>query len=524
MGHNITVSYESMVDLDIFRLCREFFDAGNLIADKEIEDFMNKYLTDDALEIKRRSTIIGFLSVNTESKNLIQSIIEEYRNLSQCLSDLDRGPRPLLTYAQMLHAMEAYTASVELMCTLFLSKESTASVITEISDVIVDVKNSPFFAKVQICLLQVKKLLQPLSNLTLAVNISESGEAVQISITDINSGSEQLVGMFSGSKENINSLCDVAPIKLRSPYSYLEGYILEQVEKRLATQLNAALRVLKQIDINILREWYDWLAPMDLYYKGLLFVNKLKQYNCQLCQPNPSHGIFEAEDMGYPHLVLTGYKPVPQAFHFSLGDTIMITGANSSGKTSALKSFAQNSILAQLGFWVPARLFRFHPYKQWLTIFSAGEDLQMRASRFQQEAEQMNMVTQIASHDTCMLFNEPFTSTNPDEAAALMCDIIIKLSKKKTTLLLVTHIYDIYELLDRSNLTFIRSFVTGIQFDADKVKYTYTLEEKEPDGLSYARLLADEYGFSIDKMLINTDEMKELKNFMMEGNDSETKK
>jgi len=140
----------------------------------------------------------------------------------------------------------------------------------------------------------------------------------------------------------------------------------------------------------------------------------------------------------------------------------------------------------------------------------------MRASRYQQEAEQMRRVIKIADPDTCLLFNEPFTSTNPAEAAELLRDIIIGLRQKGTTMILVTHIYNVYSLLCGANIP-VRSYVTGLDPDSDSRMHTYILNEKAPDGLSYARLLARECGFGIGGLPGDPGEMNALKEFMMGG-------
>ena len=512
--NNVSLSREALIDLDIFPLFHGFYRTGRLLDDDTIEAFIKMYISGDPHEISRRSEILEYLSANEASKNLIETIIAECGNLSRNLHDIDSSLRPLQVYTQTLQAMEAYTSSIEHMESLFANHNSNSPAVSTISDFIIAEKASPFYAKVKDCLIHINTLIKPIKNVNLAVNIAESGMPVQIGVTDINCGEYALNGLFSGPRDGINSLCDTEPVKVRSSYIYLEGFILDQIEKQWASPLKAALRLLSKIDLNNLRIWRDWLKHISLYHVGLLLLLRLKEQNCHICRPTPSANILDAKDIVYPHLALSGHRPVSQMFSFSLGDIVMITGANSSGKTSALKAFAQNTILAQLGFWIPAREFHFIPYKKWFTVFSAGEDNEMRASRFQQEAEQMSLAAKTSGSDSCILLNEPFTSTNPIEAAILLRDIILDINKKGCTLILVTHIYDVYPLLRQSANRPIRSYVTGLLTEAGKIKHTYTLKEKEPDGRSFARLLAAEYGFNITSMIKDFDKVIALENFM----------
>ena len=509
----VEISQKTLMNLDLIRLCREFFIQGNLISDDGIASFFTKYLTRDAGEIKRRNEILGQLRMNKDSMQLIDAINKKNEQLFHSLSVLNHPTRLLMYCSHMRYALEGYINTVNCMERLFTPETSPAFI--EIAGFIRRQKDSSVFHEIQDGLLQAGKILMPLDNITLAVNMSESGQAVQIGVTGINSGFSVLTGIFDNSQE-INSLCSAAPVKLRGSLSYLEEYIISEVEKQWVAPLNAVKRIYAKIDLEKLRNWCTWLESMDLYHKGLLFWDKLEIAGCIVCQPEPCPDEVSAYGMYYPHLSLTAPIPVPQSFGFSLSDTVIITGANGSGKTSALKSFTQNCVLAQLGFWIPAKVFRFIPYRQWYTIFSAGEDKQMRASRYQQEAEMMRHCLEIANPDVCLLFNEPFTSTNPLEAAGLLCNIITKLHRKNVTLIIVTHIFDVYQSLKQESGIAMRSYVAGKQQEANRLNHTYSLEEKEPDGLSYARLLAQKYGFSLSELLEDAAEIDALEVFMTE--------
>ena len=525
----VNISKETMADLDIFDLCRSFF-LSQALEDNEIEIFIKTYLSADISEIQRRSEIIGGLSKNPESKSLIASIIAECKRMSHNISAISRSPRPLMACTGTLHALKAYISSINYLEKLFIYGSTPA--INEIAEFIRKEKESAFYAQVQNSLQYADNLIKPLDSVTLAVNMSEAGQAAQIAVTDINGHMEKLTGIFGGVRDNINSLCDAAPIKQRGQLAYLEDYIIAQVEKQWSPQLNAALRAFKKISIEKLHGWHNWLMHIKLYHKGLLLLDKLNPLGCAGCRPEPCiDGFINAEGMLYPHMVLSELLPIPQTFKFSTGDAVIITGANNSGKTSVLKAFAQNCILAQLGFWIPAKFFKFSPFKQWSSVFSAGEDDEIRASRYQQEAERMSMAVETADNRTCLLFNEPFTSTNPAEAAPLLCEITASLYQKGVTLIFVTHIYDVYKLLRQEGIVRMRSYVTAVGPSGGKNygrvgweeraehcdRLQYKLEEKEPDGLSYAKSVAKEQDFCLESLIGDPDEVSALEEFIAGG-------
>ena len=512
----VRIPRESLTDLDIFPLFKEFISAVYPLKDDDIESFINTYMTADINEILRRNEILYGLSKNAESKNLMASVIGEYHRLSNSLSVLEGKPRPLMAATQMLNALNAYISSIDYFDNLFISGEVIE--INKLAEFIQSQKSSAFYSQVRETLNQVNLLFKPLKNATLAVNLRDSGDAVQIGVTNINLGDNKLFGLFGNENERVNSLFNPVQVKLRSPLVHLEDFILVQVEKQWAKPLSKTLRLLKKINKEILVIWMNWIRHIALYYLGLLLWDKLIKAGSMICKPELCMEEMEAESMQYPYLILsTVQAPIPQDFSLYSGDAVLITGANGSGKTSTLKAFAQNCILAQLGFWIPAKRFRFIPYHQWFTVFSAGEDNVMQTSRFQQEAERMRLAIEIPSpQSTCLLLNEPFTSTNPVEASELLRDIIIQLNEKKMTLILVTHMYDIYHML-RKSIVSLRSYTTIAYAEAGKIIHTYSLVEKEPDGLSYARILAKEHKFSIGDLIQNQDEARALELYLTGG-------
>jgi len=512
-NNGVIMTRDGMEDLDVFRLFRAFFPADTSTEDADIVHFLHTYLTYDANEIKRRSEIVGALQKNSESLLGVERIVAQHKRLSHSLSELGRSQRPLLFYTYMRHAQEAYIASIEHAQNLF---NSDVPAMAEIAGAICHIRTSSFYAEVQDCLRRINAKINPLRNLTLAVNLTEAGQVAEIGISNINHPVGILNGLFNGASTQVNSLCDDVPVKIRSPLVHLEAYIVSQVETQWAASLKSVMRELKKIDMEKLCAWRDWLQHIKFYHKGLLLAEKLKQAGVCTCRPEPCDTGIAAEEMLYPHMALTKRTPVQQTIRFDIGNAVLITGANSSGKSSVLKALAQNVMLAQLGFWVPARSLRFIPFKRYFTVFAAGEDRQMIASRYQQEAEKMMAAVDSADADSFVLLNEPFTSTNPKEAAELLCDIVTRLSRKGTTLMVVTHLYDVYHLLLEAGVA-VRSYVTGLTSDADKIVHTYALQEKTPDGLSYARHLAREYGFSIDRLVSDRDMASKLESFMLEA-------
>jgi len=310
LSKTAVISSESLKDLDIFNAC------------PTLELILQTYITYDAEEILKRSEVIGELCI--QDLSLVLGLVKASENLARYLKEIQKSQRPLMEYSFLLYALEAYLSSVEIAAKLLSSAE--------------DEEASIFYASAKETVAKVRETITPPKSITLAVNISESGEPLQIGITDIDIGADEVIGVLGKNKIDVNSLCEAVPVASRSAHGYLETYIHDQIEKQWGAPINSALRQMRKIDINYLQEWAEWLKPIELYYTGLVVMGLLKKNGANLCRPAPS--IFgtcakktKVESMLYPHLVLSGKSVKAQDFQFTQGDIIMITGANSAGKT-----------------------------------------------------------------------------------------------------------------------------------------------------------------------------------------------
>ena len=509
LSSKVDISHRVLDDLNIFHMFQICFEMNNRKNNDEIEDFLFSYLTYDADEIKRRNEIISYLVLKPDAESLIKKIINERSLLHSSLDKLNKTNRPLITYNLALKALKSYIVTVDTMNILFSQEDCSKPNAAAITRFINSIKESAFYLDIKDKIKESEKHVVRLDNVTLAVNVLTDGQAEQIAVTGINCEPENVDGLF-GSKERANSLSNVIKVKSRNEIVNLELYIIDKVEKLWSAPLNKILREYKKIDFNILNEWCNWIEHMVLFQKGVYIAKQMILNNCKLSRPIISDGEINAEKMLYPDLVLAGFTSVPQDINIKKGVTTIITGANSSGKTSALKSIAQNYLLAQLGFLVPAYKFIFIPYTKWFSVFSPGEDKDMHFSRFQQEAVIMNTVLAEVTPGSIIFLNEPFTSTNPHEAIKLLHDIIVKLNKMCITIIIVTHLFDLYYSLREH--TKISSYVTGTAQKDNKMVYTFNLEKREPDGYSYAKHVAEEYGFTYTNIIKDKKEIEIYKN------------
>jgi len=157
----------------------------------------------------------------------------------------------------------------------------------------------------------------------------------------------------------------------------------------------------------------------------------------------------------------------------------LITGPNASGKTTFIKSIMINTIITQqfgMGFYEKARIRPYIHFHCYLNI----PDTSGRDSLFQAESRRCKEVIDALEEDdqgySLCLFDELFSGTNPEEAAASAFAFIEYLSKKSNCrFLLTTHFYDVCLKID-SNKSILNLHMDAHK-ENEKIKYFYKIKK-----------------------------------------------
>jgi DNA mismatch repair ATPase MutS len=170
---------------------------------------------------------------------------------------------------------------------------------------------------------------------------------------------------------------------------------------------------------------------------------------------------------------------------------IMITGANSGGKSTFLRSVGVARLMMQSGMFVAAHSFRASVSEGLFTHFIREEDATMSSGRLDEEMSRMNDIAEAVSPRCVVLFNESFASTNEREGSEIARQIIRGLLEADVTVFYVTHLYDLAEsfYLEQSGSTlFLRA---ERQVDGQR---SFKLVEAEPLPTSFGEDLYQRLG------------------------------
>ncbi len=135
---------------------------------------------------------------------------------------------------------------------------------------------------------------------------------------------------------------------------------------------------------------------------------------------------------------------------------IILTGANAGGKSTTIKAFVQNILLAQTFGIAAATKFALTPFTKLITYLNITDDLSNGKSLFKAEVERaqtlVNTINGLAANQFgfCAI-DELFTGTAADAGEACALDLINKLSHKlNTNFVFATHYQDLTKLAAKS--------------------------------------------------------------------------
>ena len=173
------------------------------------------------------------------------------------------------------------------------------------------------------------------------------------------------------------------------------------------------------------------------------------------------------------------------------GELLILTGANQGGKTVFLLSMGLGQWLAQLGFPVPAAEAAVSPAENILTIFAPNGQRYGRKGLLAEEAGRIAAAVESLTGGSMVLFNEPLTSTGPEETKSISAEVIAVCMAAGARGIWVTHVYELAS--NRANLeealpwgSRLGSLRIVLEEVGGETRFTYRVERGEPKGYSHA--------------------------------------
>ncbi len=215
---------------------------------------------------------------------------------------------------------------------------------------------------------------------------------------------------------------------------------LEEEEERIRRELSLAISQHAQV----LNSNCDKMGALDVALGKAMFA---VGHRCVRPEIVPEH-IVEIEDgrnlQVEDILKEKGKEYCPVSISLADGVTC-ITGANMGGKTISLKLSGQVAILAQYGFFVPARKAKVGLSNYIQILIGDSQSVERGLSSFGSEMEELKIMLDNSVERTLLLIDEIASGTNPVEGLALSKSLVDYLLQRPYISLITTHFETVTE-------------------------------------------------------------------------------
>jgi hypothetical protein len=241
-------------------------------------------------------------------------------------------------------------------------------------------------------------------------------------------------------------------------------------------------------------------AELGFYVSCLNLADRLAAKGIPTTVPEPAEPstlAFSSTDLRDACLELQSRDPVVgtdvQADGKSL---VIITGANSGGKSTFLRSVGVAQLMMQCGLFVTAGSYRANVTRAVFTHFIREEDAAMTSGRLDDELRRMSVIADRIGPNCLMLFNESFAGTNEREGSEIGHQVVRALLDAQIKVFFVSHRFDFAERFHRENA---RSTLFLRAERRPDGRRNYKLAVKEPLPTSFGEDLYYQLGAWLDE-------------------------
>lgn len=260
--------------------------------------------------------------------------------------------------------------------------------------------------------------------------------------------------------------------KLRNEIEKVLRYLSSFIRNRI-TDIRQNLFVFKELDVMFAKARYA------------LKINGVKaniSTKCEIELINARHPLIDASEVVSNDIVIKNEK------------LMIITGANTGGKTITLKTVGLFALMNQVGLFISAHERSVLPiFDKVFTLMGDNQSLENNLSTFSSHVLDIKYILDNASSNSLVLLDEIGNGTNPSEGSALAIAVLETLCMRNCKTIATTHYNELKDYAQTKDYVMNAS----VKFDTKNLAPTYKLM-LNVSGLSYALMISERLGLSKD--------------------------
>jgi hypothetical protein len=476
-------------------------------------------LTPDTQTIRWRQAVLADFLANPTLVDTAVGLLQRLANLQTGSPMLGKRQRNLLLEtADHLAELDSFVKVVEDLHTALAASQLQSEALQQVHANLTAVVADPNFQALQAELPELRKPLERITSLTVGINLDvelrpESAVLLSINAYRVGGGASWLlkvmgVGQSDDGESGIAQLHRVPEDLNQRPLSPL-FQDLDRLLTQMAQPIARALNRYARTGAGALAYLEYELA---FFAAAALMIRNAKAKGIAFCVPEPAEAnerITRIDALANMALVLSHPEAVVTSdVQFDdAGRIAILTGPNSGGKTTYLRSVGLAQVMFQAGLLLPAHSARLSPVDALFTHFPALETRQ--EGRLAEEAARLREVFQQATGKSLVLLNETFSSTSSGEAIYLAQDVLSGLRAIGARAIFATHLIELAERVSAIEEAVkgdsqLYCLVAGVSVNEQgEGRPTYEIKRGLPLGQSYAREIARRHGISLEQILAN---------------------
>jgi DNA mismatch repair protein MutS len=257
-------------------------------------------------------------------------------------------------------------------------------------------------------------------------------------------------------------------------------------EKKFASMLIDLVAFVAEVDLTVSNiktsKKYNYVAPKIVKGEGDENFLEVTELRHPIIEASEENGIYVPNDIILGDMSKVGKEHKDNIIVKNskadslLGDHmhgILLYGINSSGKSSLMKSIGICVIMAQAGFYVPAKSMRFVLYDEIFTRISGSDNIAKGLSSFAVEMLELKNIFNRATSNSLILGDEISHSTETMSGVSIVASAILKLANLKSQFVFATHLHQLPEIEEIEKLKNIICLHLSIFYNEDDDKLIF---------------------------------------------------